>query len=180
MNEWMLLINNRILENACKDDTELRAVLGDSIGNPQLMKERVSDLQIIIIFFFISHSIIIIIMILILLLCSFVCSRWKIEFEKRVKIFAGPKLALLLPPKSHLESMYCVAYPQFIYIPNFYYFCSDWLTATPHHSSSFLPCSFNPLDSFIWFEFYGSPSDRDVNLIGSVCLFFFSQLFFFI
>jgi hypothetical protein len=162
----MLLINNRILENACKDDTELRAVLGDSIGNPQLMKERVSDLQIIIIFFFISHSIIIIIMILILLLCSFVCSRWKIEFEKRVKIFAGPKLALLLPPKSHLESMYRVAYRQFIY----YFWLIDW----------FLPCSFTPLDSFIWFEFYGSPSDRDVNLIGSVCLFFFSQLFFFI
>jgi hypothetical protein len=66
----MLLINNRILENACKDDTELRAVLGDSIGNPQLMKERVSHL-LIIIFFNSSHSIIIIIIILILILCSF-------------------------------------------------------------------------------------------------------------
>ena len=29
-------------------------------------------------------------------------------------------------------------------------------------------CSFNPVDSFIWFELYGSPSDRDVDLIGSV------------
>lgn len=31
----------RILENACKDDAELRAVLGDSIGNPELMRKRV-------------------------------------------------------------------------------------------------------------------------------------------
>ncbi|RVX16349.1 hypothetical protein CK203_014597 [Vitis vinifera] len=27
---------------------------------------------------------------------------------------------------------------------------------------------FNPVDSYIWFELYGSPSDRDVDLIGSV------------
>ncbi|KAH0895539.1 hypothetical protein HID58_045107, partial [Brassica napus] len=27
---------------------------------------------------------------------------------------------------------------------------------------------FNPVDSFIWFELYGPPSDRDVDLIGSV------------
>ncbi|KAL2485384.1 Protein of unknown function (DUF3531) [Abeliophyllum distichum] len=27
---------------------------------------------------------------------------------------------------------------------------------------------FNPLDSYIWFELYGSPSDRDVDLLGSV------------
>ncbi|RRT60581.1 hypothetical protein B296_00035661 [Ensete ventricosum] len=31
----------KILENACKDDAELRAVLGDSIGNPELMRKRV-------------------------------------------------------------------------------------------------------------------------------------------
>lgn len=31
----------RVLENACKDDEELRAVLGDSIGNPELMRKRV-------------------------------------------------------------------------------------------------------------------------------------------
>lgn len=37
----MLHNNDRVLEDACKNDTELRAVLGDSIGNPQLMKERV-------------------------------------------------------------------------------------------------------------------------------------------
>ncbi|KAF9611206.1 hypothetical protein IFM89_027520 [Coptis chinensis] len=27
---------------------------------------------------------------------------------------------------------------------------------------------FNPIDSYIWFELYGSPTDRDVDLIGSV------------
>ncbi|KAF3673294.1 putative mitochondrial aspartate-glutamate transporter AGC1-like [Capsicum annuum] len=27
---------------------------------------------------------------------------------------------------------------------------------------------FNPLDAYIWFELYGSPSDRDVNILGSV------------
>ncbi|GJM87499.1 hypothetical protein PR202_ga03459 [Eleusine coracana subsp. coracana] len=32
----------KVLENACKDDEELRAILGDSIGNPDLMKQRVS------------------------------------------------------------------------------------------------------------------------------------------
>ncbi|XP_057961975.1 uncharacterized protein LOC131153582 isoform X2 [Malania oleifera] len=31
----------KVLEDACKNDTELRAVLGDSIGNPQLMRKRV-------------------------------------------------------------------------------------------------------------------------------------------
>ncbi|KAF9611195.1 hypothetical protein IFM89_027509 [Coptis chinensis] len=28
---------------------------------------------------------------------------------------------------------------------------------------------FNPTNSYIWFELYGSPTDRDVDLIGSVC-----------
>ncbi|XP_060960462.1 uncharacterized protein LOC115722742 isoform X3 [Cannabis sativa] len=27
---------------------------------------------------------------------------------------------------------------------------------------------FNPIDSYIWFELYGSPTDRDVDIIGSV------------
>lgn len=31
-----------MLEDACKDDEELRHVLGDSIGNPELMVERVT------------------------------------------------------------------------------------------------------------------------------------------
>jgi len=30
-----------VLEDACKHDTELRAVLGDSIGNPELMRKKV-------------------------------------------------------------------------------------------------------------------------------------------
>ncbi|KAG2248067.1 hypothetical protein Bca52824_087695 [Brassica carinata] len=37
-----------VLESACKDDEELRAVLGDSIGNPELMRKKVtigSDFQ---------------------------------------------------------------------------------------------------------------------------------------
>lgn len=32
---------NRVLEDACKNDLELRAVLGDSIGNPELMRKKV-------------------------------------------------------------------------------------------------------------------------------------------
>lgn len=35
------LYGNRVLESACKDDEELRAVLGDSIGNPELMRKKV-------------------------------------------------------------------------------------------------------------------------------------------
>uniref|UniRef100_A0A0E0K773 Uncharacterized protein n=1 Tax=Oryza punctata TaxID=4537 RepID=A0A0E0K773_ORYPU len=31
----------RLAKNACRDDHELRAILGDSIGNPELMKQRV-------------------------------------------------------------------------------------------------------------------------------------------
>ncbi|KAG2247628.1 hypothetical protein Bca52824_087256 [Brassica carinata] len=30
-----------VLESACKDDEELRAVLGDSIGNPELLRKKV-------------------------------------------------------------------------------------------------------------------------------------------
>ncbi|KAG8060823.1 hypothetical protein GUJ93_ZPchr0002g23469 [Zizania palustris] len=33
----------RVLENACRDDDELRAILGDSIGNPELMKQRIQE-----------------------------------------------------------------------------------------------------------------------------------------
>ncbi|KAF3599789.1 hypothetical protein F2Q69_00035426 [Brassica cretica] len=32
-----------VLESACKDDEELRAVLGDSIGNPELMRKKVTN-----------------------------------------------------------------------------------------------------------------------------------------
>ncbi|KAL8479244.1 hypothetical protein ACS0TY_026202 [Phlomoides rotata] len=31
----------KVLEDACRNDSELRAVLGDSIGNPELMRKRV-------------------------------------------------------------------------------------------------------------------------------------------
>jgi hypothetical protein len=39
----LFLVNDkcRVLESACKDDEELRAVLGDSIGNPELMRKKV-------------------------------------------------------------------------------------------------------------------------------------------
>lgn len=30
-----------MLEDACKNDAELRAVLGDSIGNPEEMRKKV-------------------------------------------------------------------------------------------------------------------------------------------
>ncbi|XP_078151558.1 structural maintenance of chromosomes-like protein, putative (DUF3531) [Carex rostrata] len=33
----------KILEDACKEDEELRAILGDSIGNPELMKQRIEE-----------------------------------------------------------------------------------------------------------------------------------------
>jgi hypothetical protein len=36
-------------------------------------------------------------------------------------------------------------------------------------------CSFNPLNAFIWFELFGEPTDRDVDLLGGVklhCIFF--------
>lgn len=39
--------------------------------------------------------------------------------------------------------------------------------------SVYMMASFNPLDSYIWFELYGSPSDRDVDLLGSVRMFLF-------
>ncbi|GAU43889.1 hypothetical protein TSUD_399370 [Trifolium subterraneum] len=86
----------KILENACKDDIELRAVLGDSIGNPELMKERVED-----------------------------------RIRKKGKDFRSSKTGSIVASKVTFRD-------------------------------------FNPFDSFIWFEFYGSPSDRDVYLIGSV------------
>jgi len=41
--ELMLCFSFRVLENACRDDEELRGVLGDSLGNPELMRKRVED-----------------------------------------------------------------------------------------------------------------------------------------
>lgn len=86
----------RVLENACKDDAELRAVLGDSIGNPELMRKRVQD-----------------------------------RVRKKGRDFQKSKTGSVLAFKVTFRD-------------------------------------FNPLDSYIWFEFFGPPSDPDVNLIGNV------------
>ncbi|KAL2335781.1 hypothetical protein Fmac_016994 [Flemingia macrophylla] len=86
----------KVLENACKDDAELRAVLGDSIGNPELMRKRVED-----------------------------------RVRKKGRDFQKSKTGSVLAFKVTFRD-------------------------------------FNPLDSYIWFELFGSPSDQDVDLIGNV------------
>ncbi|AED91295.1 hypothetical protein AtNW77_Chr5g0092071 [Arabidopsis thaliana] len=94
----LFLVNDkcRVLESACKDDEELRAVLGDSIGNPELMRKKVEE-----------------------------------RVRKKGKDFQKQKTGSVLSFKVNFRD-------------------------------------FNPVDSFIWFELYGTPSDRDVDLIGSV------------
>ncbi|KAJ7969430.1 DUF3531 domain-containing protein [Quillaja saponaria] len=86
----------KVLEGACKDDAELRAVLGDSVGNPELMRKRVEE-----------------------------------RVRTKGRDFRKSKTGSVLAFKVSFRD-------------------------------------FNPLDSYIWFELYGSPSDRDVDLIGSV------------
>lgn len=86
----------KVLEDACKNDSELRAVLGDSIGNPELMRKRVEE-----------------------------------RVRQKGQNFQKSKTGSVLAFKVSFRD-------------------------------------FNPLDSYIWFEFYGSPSDRDVDLLGSV------------
>ncbi|XP_034698814.1 uncharacterized protein LOC117924315 [Vitis riparia] len=86
----------KVMEDACKDDAELRAVLGDSIGNPELMRKRVEE-----------------------------------RVRKKGRDFRKSKTGSVLAYKVSFRD-------------------------------------FNPVDSYIWFELYGSPSDRDVDLIGSV------------
>ncbi|PRQ41471.1 hypothetical protein RchiOBHm_Chr4g0447251 [Rosa chinensis] len=86
----------KVLENACKDDAELRALLGDSIGNPELMRKRVEQ-----------------------------------RVRQKGRDFRKSKTGSLLAFKVSFRD-------------------------------------FNPLDSYIWFEFFGSPSDRDIDLFGSV------------
>ncbi|KMZ66888.1 hypothetical protein ZOSMA_283G00110 [Zostera marina] len=85
----------KILENACKDDTELRAVIGDSIGDPDMMRKRVEE-----------------------------------RVRRKGKDFRKSKSGSVLAFKVSFRD-------------------------------------FNPLDSFIWFELYGAPTDRDVDLFGS-------------
>ncbi|KAH0899768.1 hypothetical protein HID58_049336, partial [Brassica napus] len=41
-----------VLESACKDDEELRAVLGDSIGNPELMRKKVTNWWLLLVLIF--------------------------------------------------------------------------------------------------------------------------------
>lgn len=86
----------KVLEDACKNDTELRAVLGDSTGNPELMRKRVEE-----------------------------------RVRRKGRDFQKSKTGSVLAFKVSFRD-------------------------------------FNPLDSYIWFELYGSPSDRDVDLLGSV------------
>ncbi|XP_074280361.1 uncharacterized protein LOC141605473 [Silene latifolia] len=86
----------KVLEDACKNDAELRAVLGDSIGDPELMRQRVEQ-----------------------------------RVRKKGQDFQKSKTGSVLAFK--------VAFRDF-----------------------------NPLDSYIWVELFGSPSDRDVDLFGSV------------
>ncbi|KAL6130177.1 hypothetical protein ACLB2K_068558 [Fragaria x ananassa] len=86
----------KVLENACKDDAELRALLGDSIGNPELMRKRVEE-----------------------------------RVRQKGRDFRKSKTGSVLAFKVSFRD-------------------------------------FNPLDSYIWFEFFGSLSDRDVDLFGSV------------
>nr|XP_016514471.1 PREDICTED: uncharacterized protein LOC107831234 [Nicotiana tabacum] len=95
----------KVLEDACKHDTELRAVLGDSIGNPELMRKRLS-----IPFLHFDRS-----------------KTVRTKGQNFYKSKTGSVLAFKVSFRD-----------------------------------------FNPLDSYIWFELYGSPSDRDVNLLGSV------------
>ncbi|XP_006648161.3 uncharacterized protein LOC102708412 [Oryza brachyantha] len=87
----------RVLENACKDDDELRAILGDSIGNPELMKQRIQER---------------------------VRKKGRMQFNKS-------KTGSIVAFKVSFRD-------------------------------------FNPLNSFIWFELFGEPTDRDVDLLGGV------------
>ncbi|XP_034578020.1 uncharacterized protein [Setaria viridis] len=87
----------RVLENACRDDEELRAILGDSIGNPELMKQRIQER---------------------------VRKKGRAQFNKS-------KTGSIVAFKVSFRD-------------------------------------FNPLNSFIWFELFGEPTDRDVDLLGGV------------
>ncbi|KAH6815982.1 structural maintenance of chromosomes-like protein [Perilla frutescens var. hirtella] len=86
----------KVLEDACKNDSELRAVLGDSIGNPDLMRKKVEE-----------------------------------RVRTRGRDFTKAKSGSVLAFKVTFRD-------------------------------------FNPLGSNIWFELFGSPTDRDVDLLGSV------------
>ncbi|KAL8048953.1 hypothetical protein ABFX02_07G101400 [Erythranthe guttata] len=86
----------KVLEDACRNDSELKAVLGDSIGNPELMRKKVEE-----------------------------------RVRQKGRSFQKSKSGSVVAFKVSFRD-------------------------------------FNPLDSYIWFELYGSPSDRDVDLLGSI------------
>ncbi|KAE8801818.1 hypothetical protein D1007_22616 [Hordeum vulgare] len=86
-----------VLENACRDDEEMRAILGDSIGNPELMKQRIQER---------------------------VRAKGRDGFNR---------------PKTGSVAAFKVSFRDF-----------------------------NPLNAFIWFELFGEPTDRDVDLLGGV------------
>ncbi|CAN1185402.1 hypothetical protein LINPERPRIM_LOCUS39007 [Linum perenne] len=86
----------KILEDACEHDEEIRDILGDSIGNPELMRKRMED-----------------------------------NIRRKGRDFRKSKTGSILAFKVSFRD-------------------------------------FNPIDSYIWFEFVGSPSDRDVALFGGV------------
>ncbi|KAG0595323.1 hypothetical protein M758_UG158600 [Ceratodon purpureus] len=90
-----------ILENATKDDAELRDIIGDSIGNPEEMRRRV---------------------------------------EERVRR-KGPDI---------LQQKTGSALPMAVSFRDF-----------------------DPMDNHIWMEFYAPPTDKDIDLIGSVFRSFF-------
>ncbi|CAK9876932.1 unnamed protein product [Sphagnum jensenii] len=85
-----------ILENACKDDAELRDIIGDALGDPEEMKRRV---------------------------------------EERVR----RKGRDILQPKTGSAIPMAVSFRDF-----------------------------DPTDSYIWLELYSAPSEKDIEIIGSV------------
>ncbi|GAB2284970.1 hypothetical protein Dimus_019425 [Dionaea muscipula] len=85
----------KVLEDACQEDAELRAVLGDSIGNPEEMRKRVVE-----------------------------------RVRRNGPDFYKSKTGSVVAFKVNFRD-------------------------------------FDPFDSYIWFQLYGSPSDRDVDFIGS-------------
>lgn len=95
--------------------------------------------------------------------------RLKKELGRREKISRSRRLVLCFLSKLTSESeilfffylLHC-----FTLVSAFYH--SINYSPLYDHYSYFDNCSFNPVDSFIWFELYGTPSDRDVDLIGSV------------
>ncbi|KAF7112763.1 hypothetical protein RHSIM_RhsimUnG0195900 [Rhododendron simsii] len=86
----------KVLEDACKNDEELRHVLGDSLGNPELMRKRIQE-----------------------------------RVRKKGRDFNKSKTGSVLAFKVSFRD-------------------------------------FNPLGSYIWFELIGSPSDSNVDLLGTV------------